>query len=497
MVRNILYKIFRYSVIIVLVTLVAPISLLAVNPPTSTYLSTISDGLSSPTRIAVGPDGNIYVTDPLKDRVLVYSPAGRWKYSAENFQGKPVSIAVDGAGNVYIGDDRTKSVMVFDSSWAYLRKLGSGNGEFSLPGDIAISSSTGRIYVTDSKNNAVKIYNADGSLYMSFGSLGTGSGQFEFPTGIAIDDVNGEVWVSDQFNNRVQVFDLDGNYRSAIGSSQRIQGITVDSLGRIYVVDSFQGLVYVYDRNGIQLSSVGSWGAGTDQLSIPSDAVIDSNNRLLISSSNSSALVVYGIDNYTIPVDIYALTVSKSGAGSGAVVSSPAGIICGSSCSASYEAGTSVSLAATAAADSVFSGWSGACSGTGGCAISINGDKAVTATFAIETTPPVLTLNQPQPSVLTPPNGKMMSVLVSGTVSDAQSGLKTVSYAVADEYNQFNSTGSITQNSDGSFSFTVSLQAAVSKKDPDGKRTYTISVTAIDNANNTSKGSVTVTVPRK
>ena len=237
MVRNILHKIFRYSVIIVLGTLVAPISLLAVNPPTSTYLSTISDGLSSPTRIAVGPDGNIYVTDPLKDRVLVYSPAGRWKYSAENFQGKPLSIALDAAGNIYIGDNRTKSVMVFDSSWAYLRKLGSGNGEFSLPGDIAISSSTGRIYVTDSKNNAVKIYNADGSLYISFGSLGAGSGQFEFPTGITIDDVNGEVWVSDQYNNRVQVFDLDGNYRSAIGSSQRIQGITVDSLGRVSARD--------------------------------------------------------------------------------------------------------------------------------------------------------------------------------------------------------------------------------------------------------------------
>ncbi len=76
----------------------------------------------------------------------------------------------------------------------------------------------------------------------------------------------------------------------------------------------------------------------------------------------------------------YALDVTA--VGSGRVTSSPAGIDCGSSCSASYTAGTGVTLAATAAAGSSFEGWSGAgCSGTGDCRVAVTAPTAVTATF--------------------------------------------------------------------------------------------------------------------
>jgi len=77
----------------------------------------------------------------------------------------------------------------------------------------------------------------------------------------------------------------------------------------------------------------------------------------------------------------YTLTVSKSGTGNGTVTSSPSGIDCGSDCSESYNQGTSVTLTATAASGSIFGGWSGACSGTGTCTVTMNAAKSVTATF--------------------------------------------------------------------------------------------------------------------
>ena len=77
----------------------------------------------------------------------------------------------------------------------------------------------------------------------------------------------------------------------------------------------------------------------------------------------------------------YTLTVSKSGTGSGTVTSSPSGIDCGSDCSESYDEGTVVALTATAASGSIFGGWSGACSGTGTCTVTMNAAKSVTATF--------------------------------------------------------------------------------------------------------------------
>lgn len=75
------------------------------------------------------------------------------------------------------------------------------------------------------------------------------------------------------------------------------------------------------------------------------------------------------------------LTVTKAGTGGGTVVSSPAGISCGATCSAQFPAGSTVSLTASAASGSVFVGWSGDCTGTGGCTVTMNAARNVTATF--------------------------------------------------------------------------------------------------------------------
>src|SRR5258706_9045243 len=85
----------------------------------------------------------------------------------------------------------------------------------------------------------------------------------------------------------------------------------------------------------------------------------------------------------TFALVTYTLTTANAGTGSGAVTSSPAGINCGATCSASYNAGTVVTLTAAPAAGSTFSGWSGACSGTGTCPVTMRAAQSVTATFAL------------------------------------------------------------------------------------------------------------------
>jgi hypothetical protein len=79
----------------------------------------------------------------------------------------------------------------------------------------------------------------------------------------------------------------------------------------------------------------------------------------------------------------YPLNVSKTGTGSGTVTSTPAGISCGADCAENYSAGTVVKLTTTAAADSSFSGWSGACGGTGFCWVTMSAAKNVTAAFTL------------------------------------------------------------------------------------------------------------------
>jgi hypothetical protein len=83
----------------------------------------------------------------------------------------------------------------------------------------------------------------------------------------------------------------------------------------------------------------------------------------------------------------HSLTVSKAGSGAGTVFSSPGGISCGADCAQDYSHGRIVVLTPAAEAGSVFTGWSGACSGVGLCVVTVDAAKSVTATF--ETLRPV------------------------------------------------------------------------------------------------------------
>ncbi len=80
----------------------------------------------------------------------------------------------------------------------------------------------------------------------------------------------------------------------------------------------------------------------------------------------------------------YTLAVSKNGSGSGGVTSSPKGISCGRTCSATYASGTSVVLTAKTATGSAFAGWpGGGCSGTSTCTVVLQANTTVTATFVV------------------------------------------------------------------------------------------------------------------
>jgi hypothetical protein len=116
------------------------------------------------------------------------------------------------------------------------------------------------------------------------------------------------------------------------------------------------------------------------------------------------------------PSDTYlSVTVSKSGTGSGTVTSSPAGIDCGSGCSADFIAGTVVTLAATAASGSTFDGWSGGvCTGTDPCTFTGNGAATIGASFSLV---PVTASPSPTSYTLT------VAKSGPGTVASAPSGI--------------------------------------------------------------------------
>ncbi|MEZ5501644.1 MAG: putative Ig domain-containing protein [Halioglobus sp.] len=100
-----------------------------------------------------------------------------------------------------------------------------------------------------------------------------------------------------------------------------------------------------------------------------------------VSVSGDFVLTVAG----EVVVQQYALSVQKLGAGTGTVTGNS--IDCGATCDATFDEGSEVTLVATPDAGSKFTGWSGACAGTGSCVVTLNAAATVTATFG-KTLPP-------------------------------------------------------------------------------------------------------------
>lgn len=96
-------------------------------------------------------------------------------------------------------------------------------------------------------------------------------------------------------------------------------------------------------------------------------------------TANASVTATFSVAQST-------LTVIRAGAGSGIVTSAPTGISCGATCSTSFPQSASVTLSAAPGAGSLFGGWSGACSGTGTCTLSMSTARNVTATFLLART---------------------------------------------------------------------------------------------------------------
>jgi alpha-tubulin suppressor-like RCC1 family protein/Leucine-rich repeat (LRR) protein len=107
------------------------------------------------------------------------------------------------------------------------------------------------------------------------------------------------------------------------------------------------------------------------------------NGSFTFTVTATDANTAAGTRTYTVVIAAVTrtLTVARTGTGAGTVTSAPPGIQCGVTCSASFADGASVTLTAVASAGSTFVGWSGACSGAGGCVVTMTTAQSVTAQF--------------------------------------------------------------------------------------------------------------------
>ena len=213
--------------------------------------------------LAMDDNDRLFVTDLKLRHVLVFNA----NHVVEGSFGSdvlvsPAGIALDTANRfVYVVDTQQDQVLVFDADdYKLLRRIGTGGkkhtltgpGEFSLPTNVAVDKE-GSVYVTDTLNNRIEIFDADGKFISELGKGGDGPGRFARPKGIAID-CDGHIWVADEVQSRVHVFDKEGQLLIYFGQQgtypgqfQALYGLAYDKQNnRVITSEQFPGRVQVF-----------------------------------------------------------------------------------------------------------------------------------------------------------------------------------------------------------------------------------------------------------
>jgi hypothetical protein len=206
---------------------------------------------------------------------------------------------------------------------------------------------------------------------------------------------------------------LNGNIVADGGASSYAGGGSGGSI--LLDVGTISGSGILYARGGTS-SGYGAGGGGRIAIFYNTNTLPAGN--LLVTggkSGDGSNSVTNGkIGTVYLFQNVFPLTVTKAGIGNGTAQSTPSGITCGATCSGNFPKTSGVTLTATSAIGSIFSGWSGSCSGTGSCSVTMDAAKNITATF-IPAPPPTVTITSPV--TITKNNRPLLQYSVSaGTV---------------------------------------------------------------------------------
>ncbi|MDD3647553.1 MAG: recombinase family protein [Candidatus Dojkabacteria bacterium] len=266
-------------------------------------LGQIADGNGA--KLAITADNNIYVGDGATGpgRIQVFSSDfslsqiwAAWGY-ADDTLNKPNHATFDEDNNrILVADSGNNKIKVFRLDGSYISTFGdygTDPGMFDYPVGISISP-LNEIFVTDPGNSRIQIFNKNfeyqreiGGTYNCTPSL---PGEFCWPMTNVMFDSQNNVYVSDTYNNQIQVFDYDGNFLKFItpaGSStpnfDETYQMVIDALDNLFVVDASNNRVVKFDSDGNYLSEFGTYGAGPGEFDYPKGLAIDEYENLYVS----------------------------------------------------------------------------------------------------------------------------------------------------------------------------------------------------------------------
>ncbi|MCV0401062.1 MAG: fibronectin type III domain-containing protein [Nitrosopumilus sp.] len=252
----------------------------------------------NPISIARDALGKFFVVDEGNQRIQVFDDDGEFqsKFGSSNsgldeYLGSARGIVIqESSREILVSNIERDSISVFDSTGGFLFDFDTfdGNDDFQNPTNMIIDNSNEMLFVSDSGNDRIIIFElvsgntcpsgtdevVDGVCFVEeFGSSGTGNGQFNDPAGLAYNSANDLLYVADSDNDRIQIFEI-------------VEGNTCPS-GTDEVVD---GVCFVEE--------FGSSGTGNGQFNTPMGIALDTtNDLLLVADSDNDRIQAFNLNS--------------------------------------------------------------------------------------------------------------------------------------------------------------------------------------------------------
>lgn len=232
----------------------------------------------------------------VRDPILQFGEPG--EHDGQFHMPREVGFSPDGS-RLYILD-RSHRVQVFTPGGRFLDMWPTPPGQLGNPRGLDVDKQ-GQVYVADTHNSQILVYNPQGKMLRKWGGFGKAPGQFISVTDVALDH-DGNVWTCEYgaYHDRIQKFDPSGKpllsvgkFGSKLGQFSRPQGIVAGPDGKMYVADAVNHRIQILSTDGQVLGAWGTVGSKPGQLEFPYDVAFDKQGRLYVAEFGNCRVSVW------------------------------------------------------------------------------------------------------------------------------------------------------------------------------------------------------------
>ena len=259
--------------------------------------------LKSPSALATARSGALYLLDSGNKRVIWldsrFTPIRdyRGQGGISGSFSEPKYLTVDNEQYVWISDAGHRKLVQCSDKLEYVGETDLGGVDagqnFGHPAGIAVTG-FGDIWVADSDNNRIAVFDAQGQIDFIVGDFGYPGGALRRPAKLLLDR-HDRIIVCDSDNRRIVTYDDRGGLFSETEHSvfEEPVATVLDSSDQLWVLDKSAGQIHCFDPNGRLLATLGPVVSGTDRpLARPSDIAFTLDGRMVVSDTGNDRVLV-------------------------------------------------------------------------------------------------------------------------------------------------------------------------------------------------------------